>query len=312
MTLILCACKTYAQSYETQINLAEAKEAEGKYKEASTLLLNIKDKLSTDKNEKYSYVAAKQAYNNAKSQPENAEKILITRIDELKKIPQSAQSVDALLAIYIFYLEIIVQKDEWEKALQVSLEAEKISNAQEGKKYYNELISKIAYLYDYNGNIYKAIEYYEKAIIQFENAEIKNNDELALNYNNLAFAYDAIGQSIIKIKYYKKALNLWDTCCKESIHNVVTGAANLVEANIVYGNIKDAKYYVDYLKKYDEEFIDRKYKAKFNAFKEVDRVEIKACIQLAYIRYYAEVFDEQQLLFHLKQMEKIFDISYLK
>lgn len=304
--LIVCSHKIYAQTTEALITAAEKYESLGKHKEAETVLLKIKAQLSSNKNATYSYVAAKHAFNAAKIKPESAEQILTTAINEIKQISQSPQSADALLQIYIYYLEIIVAKEEWEKALQTALEAEKIYNIKTAARYYKDLIGKIAYLYDYNGDIYKAIEYYEKAIQLYETSAIKNNDELALNYNNLAFAYDAIGQSNIKIKYYKKAFDLWDRCCEQSIHNVVTGAANLVEANIVYGNIKDAKYYVDYLKKYDQKIIDKKYKSVFNSFKEVKRIEIKACIQLAYIRYFAEVFDEQQLLFHLNQMEKIF------
>ena len=76
------------------------------------------------------------------------------------------------------------------------------------KKYLADAIKNIAYFYDTQGNMPKALEYYNKSLNIYNELEYKKG--IALSFNKIGLIYDHQGDKTKALEYHNKSLNIYN------------------------------------------------------------------------------------------------------
>lgn len=234
-----------------------------------------------------------------------ANKILLPAISSCSVHIWGSESEFPLLKIYLLYANVLMENNRNEEAITLLRNALNDRLFSRENEFYPSLISNIGTAFFNLDDMYNAIQYYEKAVTLFNSNRRSSANDKALNYHNLAYAYDAVGQISLKIDYYKKALEIWSHCCPENIRDITAASENLIESLIDYGDLKAAKQYLDKLLAYQHK-IETVLRQRFLLYDEPERERIIGRIELACLKYYGVVFNEKMLLFHLVRMENIF------
>lgn len=95
----------------------------------------------------------------------------------------------------------------WNKLIIHSATVAKCINDTKNE-YYSTLLNNIGCIYKNKGNYLKAMEYFEKSLIIFEEVIGTENPSTATSYNNIGFLYKSIGDYLKAIEYYEKALKI--------------------------------------------------------------------------------------------------------
>lgn len=116
-------------------------------------------------------------------------------------------------------------------------------------KYIAASLNNIGFLARSQGNIAKALEYYNKSLKIYE--EIKEPQGTAVTINNIGFIYQNLGDIPKALDYYHRSLKI-----QEAIKDKNGSAASLNNIGLIYGNQEDVaralEYYQKSLKIYEE------------------------------------------------------------
>lgn len=111
----------------------------------------------------------------------------------------------------------------------------------------------LGYLYDKVGNSFEGINFYKKSLALYIKQFGETNKEVALNYNNLAYAYNNVYNQKNTIAYYEKAAKIWEVLYKNSSNDkdyLVTVYLNLINQYISYGDLEKAAEKLNKLNNY--------------------------------------------------------------
>ncbi|MFC2146756.1 tetratricopeptide repeat protein [Acidobacteriota bacterium] len=97
------------------------------------------------------------------------------------------------------------------------------------------LLSQLAFTIDALGDYYKAIDYYEKALIILKEIYGEKHTSVATVLNNLGEERRTLGEPSKAIDYYEQALTIWKKFYGETHTNVATVLNNLGEARRALG-----------------------------------------------------------------------------
>ena len=133
----------------------------------------------------------------------------------------------------------------FEASLEVAEKGYKIKDFNQAKlETRTDYLYDLGYLYDKTGNSFEGIKFYKKSLTLYIKQFGENNTEVALNYNNLAYAYSNIYNQKNTIAYYEKATKIWENVYKNKTSEkdyLITVYYNLISQYINYGDIENAK-----------------------------------------------------------------------
>jgi hypothetical protein len=93
--------------------------------------------------------------------------------------------------------------ESWEKSLQVAIQGYELKDFARAKlATRTDYLYDLGYLYDKVGNSFEGIKFYKKSLALYIKQNGENNTEVALNYNNLAYAYTNVYNQKNTIFYY--------------------------------------------------------------------------------------------------------------
>lgn len=133
----------------------------------------------------------------------------------------------------------------FEASLEVAEKGYKIKDFNQAKRETRTgYLYDLGYLYDKVGNSFEGINFYKKSLDLYIKKYGEVNNEVALNYNNLAFAYANVYNQKNTIAYYEKEAKIWETLHKDSNDNkdyLVRVYHNLIYQYINYGDLEKAQ-----------------------------------------------------------------------
>lgn len=133
----------------------------------------------------------------------------------------------------------------FEASLEVAEKGYKIKDFNQAKRETRtDYLYDLGYLYDKVGNSFEGINFYKKSLDLYIKKYGEVNNEVALNYNNLAFAYANVYNQKNTIAYYEKAAKIWETLHKDSNDTkdyLVRVYHNLIYQYINYGDLEKAQ-----------------------------------------------------------------------
>jgi len=175
----------------------------------------------------------------------------------LKK--RKPHETELLLNLFTEKYHYEASNSNWEKAILVAEEGYKINDFSQAKvETKTDYFYDLGFLYDKTSNSFEGIKYYKKSLALYIKQFGEVNNEVALNYNNLAFAYANIYNQKNTIEYYNKAAVIWEKLHKNSVDEndyLITAYHNLIFRYIEYGDLEKTKEFgkklnVQYTKKY--------------------------------------------------------------
>jgi len=175
----------------------------------------------------------------------------------LKK--RKPHETELLLNLFTEKYHYEASNSNWEKAITVAEEGYKIDDFSQAKvETKTDYFYDLGFLYDKTSNSFEGIKYYKKSLALYIKQFGEVNNEVALNYNNLAFAYANIYNQKNTIEYYNKAAVIWEKLHKNSVDEndyLITAYHNLIFRYIEYGDLEKTKEFgkklnVQYTKKY--------------------------------------------------------------
>lgn len=133
----------------------------------------------------------------------------------------------------------------WKESLTVAEEGYRLKDFNQAKRETRtDYLYDLGYLYDKVGNSFEGINFYKKSLDLYIKKYGEVNNEVALNYNNLAFAYANVYNQKNTIAYYEKAAKIWETLHKDSNDSkdyLVRVYHNLIYQYINYGDLEKAQ-----------------------------------------------------------------------
>jgi CHAT domain-containing protein len=173
----------------------------------------------------------------------------------LLKIPKRDElETNLLLKVFSNHYHHIAENGDWEKTLEKALEGYAIKDFNQAKlETRTDYLYDLGYLYDKVGNSFEGIKFYKKSLALYIKQFGENTTDVALNYNNLAYAYANVYNQKNTIAYYEKAAKIWEIVYKYTIDNkdyLVTVYHNLVYQYINYGDLEKAQINLTKLNNY--------------------------------------------------------------
>lgn len=133
----------------------------------------------------------------------------------------------------------------WEASLEVAEKSYGIKDFNQAKlETRTDYLYDLGYLCDKVGNSFEGIKFYKKSLALYIKQFGENDNEVALNYNNLAYAYTNIYNQKNTIAYYEKAAKIWENVYRNKNNDkdyLITVYHNLIFQYINYGDIENAK-----------------------------------------------------------------------
>ncbi|RAR50454.1 CHAT domain-containing protein [Flavobacterium lacus] len=164
----------------------------------------------------------------------------------------------------------------------------------------------LGYLYDKVGNSFEGIKFYKKSLNLYIKKYGEVNNEVALNYNNLAYAYTNVYNQKNTIAYYEKAAKIWETLNKNSNDNkdyLVRVYHNLIFQYINYGDLEKAQLKLiklnNYIKKKYQTDVSKSENTYFLSFSDYSLSNIRMSLALNKQKealQFLKVFEENQFL----------------
>lgn len=159
-----------------------------------------------------------------------------------------------LLKIFSKHFHYIAENESWQEALDVAEKGYKIKDFNQAKlETRTDYLYDLGYLYDMVGNSFEGIKFYKKSLALYVKQFGENTTDVALNYNNLAFAYSNVYNQKNTIAYYEKAAKIWEIVYKSTIDNkdyLVAVYHNLIYEYINYGDLEKAQINLTKLNNY--------------------------------------------------------------
>lgn len=189
-------------------------------------------------------------------------KSCIAEIESLKQ--RTWYQSELLINLYSSRYHYVAYNKTWEESLEFALQGYLSPDFKKAKpETKTDYLYDLGYLYDKVGNSFEGIRFYKKSLDLYIKKYGENSTHVALNYNNLAYAYSNIYDQRNTIKYYTKAAKIW-----EGIHQteadtndyLITAYQNLAYQYLQYGAILEAAAAV---KKLNNQY-EKKYKTSVN------------------------------------------------
>lgn len=185
---------------------------------------------------------------------------LINSIESLKN--RTNYHSELLINLYSSRYHYIAYNKTWEESLEYAVKGYESADFKKAKpETKTDYLYDLGYLYDKVGNSFEGIKFYKKSLAIY----IKNNGEIstdvALNYNNLAFAYANVYDQRNTIAYYAKAASIWEKVHKtvpDKNNYLITAYQNLAYQYLKYGDVEKAKIALNKL----NDHYSKKYKGK--------------------------------------------------
>ena len=136
--------------------------------------------------------------------------VMCRKLLKLLDVVYNSDGCDEVAAIYsraISHIFDFADINEKESLLKLLLRIEASLDDKEGEEA-GSVYDNIGYVYKNNGNLDKALEYYEKAIAISENILGKEHPSTALSYNNIGLVYHSKGDYDKALEYYEKAKDI--------------------------------------------------------------------------------------------------------
>lgn len=241
-TTVNSTAQSITQLAKTADSLLKNEAYEGSLKVRNKILTQISPKQT----ELYAQQKYKQQFTEAQLAATTAiavdkAKISLNFFNQLKDKPITEQ-----INLYNLLYHSLAYNNQREEALAVALKSYK--NIQD-KTGYNgdkkiDLIYDIGFLYSEIENYFEAINYYKKSLSLYVKAHGEVNENVALNYNNLAYAYRRVYNQKYTIAYYRKAALIWEKVYASSADekdNLIMVYQNLIAELLWYGALDEAK-----------------------------------------------------------------------
>lgn len=189
---------------------------------------------------------------------------IILPVDEAMKTilalkKRKPYETELLLNLYTQKYHFEASNSTWEKSVIVAEKGYNIKDFSQAKlETKTDYLYDLGFLYDKTGNSFEGIKFYKKSLALYIKQFGEMNKEVALNYNNLAYAYTNVYNQKNTIEYYRKAAEIWEKVNNDVLDNndyLITVYFNLITQYINYGDIEKAtefgeKLNNNYLKKY--------------------------------------------------------------
>lgn len=168
---------------------------------------------------------------------------------------------DLLVKLYAAkYLHVAYNGGTWNESLAIAIEGYSLKDFEQAmSETKTDYLYDLGYLYDKVGNSFEGVKFYKKSLDLYIKQFGEVNNDVALNYNNLAFAYTNVYNQKNTIAYYEKAAKIWEKLNEKTIDDkdyLITVYNNLSYQYIKYGDNEKAKWAnaklkYHYLKKYN-------------------------------------------------------------
>jgi CHAT domain-containing protein len=166
---------------------------------------------------------------------------------KLKK--RNAFETELLVNLYVAKIHYEANFSTWEDALNIAQKGLQLSDFKNAKlETQTDYLYDLGFLYDKTGNYFESIQYYKKSLDLYIKQFGPLDKEVALNYNNLAYAYKGAHNSKNTIKYYLKAAEIWEKIHKtkpDTNDYLLTVYQNLENQFLEYGDFEKAKWATD-------------------------------------------------------------------
>jgi tetratricopeptide (TPR) repeat protein len=189
-------------------------------------------------------------------------KILEAALQKMQALSnRNKHESDLLVKLYAAkYLHIAYNGGTWNESLAIAMEGYSLKDFEQAmSETKTDYLYDLGYLYDKVGNSFEGIKFYKKSLDLYIKQFGEVNNDVALNYNNLAYAYTNVYNQKNTIAYYEKAAKIWEKLYEETVDNndyLITVYNNLSYQYIKYGDNEKAKWAnaklkYHYLKKYN-------------------------------------------------------------
>jgi CHAT domain-containing protein len=195
---------------------------------------------------------------------------LLSENQELKNINLPLQNLlelkdrlphesELLVNIFSSKYHFVAYNSSFEASLKIALEGYNLKDFKQIKpETKTDYLYDLGYLFDKVGNSFEGIKFYKKSLALYIRQIGGYNTDVALNYNNLAYAYTNVYDKRNVIYYYQKAAKIWEDVYKNAFDKndyLLTVHRNLMYQYIEYGALEEAKksfikYNYFYKKKY--------------------------------------------------------------
>jgi CHAT domain-containing protein len=166
---------------------------------------------------------------------------------------RNAYESNLLVKLYAAkYLHTAYNGGTWNESLAIAMEGYSLKDFEQAMtETKTDYLYDLGYLYDKAGNSFEGIKFFKKSLDLYVKQFGEVNNEVALNYNNLAFAYTNVYNQRNTIAYYEKAAGIWEQVYEHAIDKkgyLITVYNNLTYQYIKYGDYEKAKWANDKLK----------------------------------------------------------------
>ncbi len=244
--LFFLAINSNAQSITQLIQAADTLLKNEAYESSLKIRNKIIARLGTVQTEQYVQQKYKQQLTEARLAETPAlavekTKIALRFFNQLKN-----KALEEQIDLYSLLYHSLAYNGQNEESLRIALlsyqNVNKIKAYQGSRKI--DLIYDIGFLYSRLNNYFEAINYYKKSLSLYIRANGEVNNDVALNYNNLAYAYNNVYNQKYTIAYYRKAALIWEKVYANNSDTndyLITVYQNLNAELVGYGALDDAK-----------------------------------------------------------------------
>lgn len=253
-TLVHFLCFSQSNDFKTIVKKAYAFENKENYAEAKKLFQAQENSKLFSTREKIFITNYIVFYNYLLEEDTD-----IKKVDKILNIYYSLQNrntyeTELLLNLFSSKYHNVAGEIGWQEALDIAEKGYKIKDFNQAKlETRTDYLYDLGYLYDKVGNSFEGIKFYKKSLALYVKQFGENTTDVALNYNNLAYAYTNVYNQKSTIAYYEKAAKIWEIVYKDTIDNkdyLVTVYHNLVYQYINYGDLEKAQINLTKLNNY--------------------------------------------------------------
>jgi CHAT domain-containing protein len=217
---------------------------------------------------------------------------------------------ELLVNLYSQKYQYLSVNSSWEKVLEVAAQGYFLNDFNQVKlRTKTDYLYDLGFLYDKVGNSFEGIKFYKKSLALYIKENGENNTDVALNYNNLAYAYTNVYDMRNVIFYYQKAAKIWENIHKDTFDRkdyLLTVHQNLMFQFIEYGDIESAKKALEKFNFY----YNKKYQSPTDESK---KTAVRAKIEWVYVNakflITTNEFDKAKKLITTLEKDKNFDAT---
>ncbi len=160
-----------------------------------------------------------------------------------------------------------------------------------------------------NNEYADGVKSYKTAIEIFYKNGLKNHYATALAYNNLAYNYSMIQMESEAIKVRERAAEIWSKYYGNDIDKLAITYNNIIYNYLDYGDKAKCQKYQKIFEACMNQHFEKVSKGQYIPIKKYDDAHARMMFHLSSIRYYGDVFEPNEITFHLRKLEETFKQS---